>query len=116
MSVKTESGQEATLEWERVRCFEKEVALMFLSQVKEFKEAKVSSVTSKQMTNSKPLALNTVELMRTASSGTYFNNRFSIFLFNKCEILKDDNCMFQVSEWVLIMPCRLLNVYTLKDI
>lgn len=69
MSIKTEQGEEATLEWERVRCFEKEAAIMFLTQVREFKETKVASVVSKQMSNAKPLALNTVELMRVASSG-----------------------------------------------
>ncbi|KAF4532850.1 hypothetical protein B566_EDAN001453 [Ephemera danica] len=42
--VQTADGRETCLEWERVRCFEKEVAMMFL-------------------------ALNTVELMRVASSG-----------------------------------------------
>lgn len=69
MSIKTEAGEEATLEWERVRCFEKEVAVMFLSQVREFKEAKVVSVVTRQMSNAKPIALNTVELMRVTSSG-----------------------------------------------
>jgi len=67
--VKTESGEEATLEWDRVRCFEKEVAVMFLSQVKECKETKVVSVVSKEKSKPRPLALNTVELMRVASSG-----------------------------------------------
>lgn len=69
MTVKKESGEEATLDWERNRCFEKEVALMFLLQVKEFKETKVLSVVSKEQSKPRPLALNTVELMRVASSG-----------------------------------------------
>lgn len=67
--MKTETGEEATLEWDRVRCFEKEVAVMFLSQVKEVKETKVVSVVSKEKSKPRPLALNTVELMRVASSG-----------------------------------------------
>lgn len=71
MIVKTENGEEATLEWDRVRCFEKEVAVMFLSQVKECKETKVISVVSKEKSKPRPLALNTVELMRVASSGKF---------------------------------------------
>jgi len=57
------------LEWQRVRIFEKEVATIFYHMVKEQKEAIVESVTSKENFKSKPLALNTVELMRSASSG-----------------------------------------------
>lgn len=37
--VHTDDGREVTLDWDRVRCFEKEIATMFMLQVKEFKEA-----------------------------------------------------------------------------
>lgn len=60
---------ETKLEWSRVRIFEKEIAMIFLNKVKEAKQATVESVTSKENYRAKPLALNTVELMRAASSG-----------------------------------------------
>ncbi|PSN57539.1 DNA topoisomerase 3-beta-1 [Blattella germanica] len=62
--VQSSDGREVTLDWDRVRCFEKEVASMFLSQVKE-----VTSITSKEKVKQRPQALNTVELMRVGSSG-----------------------------------------------
>lgn len=37
--VKTIEGREVSLEWDRVRSFEKDIAQMFLMQTKEFKEA-----------------------------------------------------------------------------
>jgi hypothetical protein len=37
--VHTDDGREVTLDWDRVRSFEKEIATMFMLQVKEFKEA-----------------------------------------------------------------------------
>ncbi|XP_047004194.1 DNA topoisomerase 3-beta-1 [Schistocerca americana] len=67
--VKGADGREYTLDWERVRCFEREIANIFLSQVKEFKEALVTSITKKEKVKARPQALNTVELMRVASSG-----------------------------------------------
>lgn len=36
--VKTSEGREVSLEWDRVRCFEKEIAQMFLMLAKEYKE------------------------------------------------------------------------------
>ncbi|KAG5682408.1 hypothetical protein PVAND_011761 [Polypedilum vanderplanki] len=60
---------EQKLEWQRVRIFEKEIAMIFFNIVKDQKEAIVESVTSKENFRSRPLALNTVELMRSASSG-----------------------------------------------
>ena len=58
-----------TLEWDRVRCFDKEIAVMFHNQVKGASNAKVLSVTTKEKVKERPIALNTVELMRVASSG-----------------------------------------------
>jgi hypothetical protein len=37
--VHTNDGREVTLDWDRVRSFEKEIATMFMLQVKEFSEA-----------------------------------------------------------------------------
>jgi DNA topoisomerase-3 len=62
--------QRIALEWERVRCFDKEVANMFLQEVKaQAGAARVTSVTTKEKQKERPIALNTVELMRIASSG-----------------------------------------------
>lgn len=57
------------LEWQRVRIFEKEIAMIFFNMVKDHKEAYVEQVVEKDSYRSRPLALNTVELMRCASSG-----------------------------------------------
>ncbi|XP_026275086.1 DNA topoisomerase 3-beta-1 [Frankliniella occidentalis] len=67
--VKTAEGREVSLEWDRVRCFEREIAQMFLVQLKEFKETVCSKVSVKEKAKQRPQALNTVELMRVASSG-----------------------------------------------
>ena len=62
--------QRIALEWERVRCFDKEVANMFLQEVKaQAAAARVTAVTTKEKQKERPIALNTVELMRIASSG-----------------------------------------------
>ncbi|XP_022920150.1 DNA topoisomerase 3-beta-1 [Onthophagus taurus] len=67
--VKTKDGLEISLDWSRVRCFEKEVANMFLQRVKDCSQSQVTKITRKEKAKSRPLALNTVELMRVASSG-----------------------------------------------
>ncbi|XP_075223689.1 DNA topoisomerase 3-beta-1-like isoform X3 [Lycorma delicatula] len=69
MSVQTADGREVNLDWNRVRCFEKDISTMFLHRVREHTTAVVSSVVLKEKTKSRPIALNTVELMRVASSG-----------------------------------------------
>lgn len=57
------------LDWQRVRIFEKEIAMIFFNIVKDHKEAVVEQVAMKDNFKSRPLALNTVELMRCASAG-----------------------------------------------
>jgi len=57
------------IEWERGRCFDRDVAVMFLNLVKSESTAKIVSITKKEKQKEKPIALNTVELMRAASSG-----------------------------------------------
>ena len=63
-----ETERKLQIEWERVRSFDKDVALMFLSQIKAHSEAVVTSVAVKEKAKERPIALNTVELMRVASS------------------------------------------------
>ncbi|ESO91570.1 hypothetical protein LOTGIDRAFT_217319 [Lottia gigantea] len=63
------NGKSVKLDWERVRLFDKEIALMFLNMVKDSEEARVVNTTQKEKTKARPIALNTVELLRVASSG-----------------------------------------------
>uniref|UniRef100_A0A6Q2XS23 DNA topoisomerase n=1 Tax=Esox lucius TaxID=8010 RepID=A0A6Q2XS23_ESOLU len=57
-----------TLDWDRVRVFDREVGQMFVNITKTSKEAKVESVSKKEKAKQRPLALNTVEMLRVASS------------------------------------------------
>ncbi|XP_033112816.1 DNA topoisomerase 3-beta-1-like [Anneissia japonica] len=63
------SGRKLNLDWERVRLFDKEVAQLFLNMVKNTDTARVLSVSKKEKSKQRPLALNTVEMLRVASSG-----------------------------------------------
>uniref|UniRef100_A0A8C7Z3V8 DNA topoisomerase n=1 Tax=Oryzias sinensis TaxID=183150 RepID=A0A8C7Z3V8_9TELE len=57
-----------TLDWSRVRVFDREVGQMFVNLAKMSKEAKVEAVSQKEKTKQRPQALNTVEMLRVASS------------------------------------------------
>ncbi len=54
------SERTISLEWDRVRCFDKDVAQMFLGQIRGVKSAVVASVVSKEKVKERPIALNTV--------------------------------------------------------
>ncbi|XP_073954639.1 DNA topoisomerase 3-beta [Choristoneura fumiferana] len=69
VTASTSEGRELPLEWKRVRSFDKDIANMFLSGIKEIKEAQVIAVQAKEKVKARPTALNTVELMRVASAG-----------------------------------------------
>ncbi|ROT81135.1 putative DNA topoisomerase 3-beta-1 [Penaeus vannamei] len=69
VKVAVTEERQMNLDWERGRIFDKDVANFFLNLVKEQKRAKVVRVTMAEKTKPRPLALNTVELMRVASSG-----------------------------------------------
>ncbi|CAG0921960.1 unnamed protein product [Notodromas monacha] len=70
LSVKTKvSESELRLSWGRVRSFDKEVAQLFFNRVKVHSEAKIVKISSKEKSKSRPLALNTVEMLRSCSSG-----------------------------------------------
>ncbi|KAF0307218.1 DNA topoisomerase 3-beta-1 [Amphibalanus amphitrite] len=73
-----DGGQQIDFEWARVRCFDKEVASMFLNQIKDIKSTVVDSVVSKEKTKARPQALNTVELMRVASSGLNMSPHYAM--------------------------------------
>lgn len=63
------SGQTMNLEWDRARLFDKEVAVMFQKVVKSSRYATVIGVSKKEKAKQRPMALNTVEMLRIASSG-----------------------------------------------
>ncbi|KAM7300250.1 DNA topoisomerase 3-beta-1 [Ixodes scapularis] len=69
VQVKVSNEQTFTLDWERGRIFDREVAMVFLTQISNCKEALITDVTQKEKSKPRPVALNTVELMRIASSG-----------------------------------------------
>ena len=56
------------LEWERVRLFDKEIVNLFYNIVKTGKFATVLKVQEKEKSKQRPQALNTIELLRVASS------------------------------------------------
>ncbi|XP_073169832.1 DNA topoisomerase 3-beta-1 isoform X4 [Lepidochelys kempii] len=66
--VNHEKESSLTLEWDRVRVFDREIAQMFLNITKMAREAKVESVSKKEKAKQRPLALNTVEMLRVASA------------------------------------------------
>ncbi|KAJ8263716.1 hypothetical protein COCON_G00161730 [Conger conger] len=57
-----------TLDWDRVRVFDREVGQMFVNMTKTSREAVVESVSKKEKAKQRPQALNTVEMLRVASS------------------------------------------------
>lgn len=57
------------LDWERGRLFDREATQMFMGLVQEQKTATVLSMSRKEKTKQRPLALNTVEMLRVASAG-----------------------------------------------
>uniref|UniRef100_A0A8C1Z4P1 DNA topoisomerase n=1 Tax=Cyprinus carpio TaxID=7962 RepID=A0A8C1Z4P1_CYPCA len=70
IQAKVSSGKDSplTLDWDRVRVFDRDVGQMFVNMAKTAKEAKVDSVSMKEKAKQRPLALNTVEMLRVGSS------------------------------------------------
>lgn len=69
LQVTPPTGGSVKLDWSRVRLFDRDVAQMFLNMLKGVSTAKVISVTEKEKVKARPGALNTVEMLRVASSG-----------------------------------------------
>ena len=66
--MQTKSGM--TLDWDRGRVFDKDIAMAFHDRMRETTPAllKVTSVKEKEKAKQRPQALNTVELLRVASA------------------------------------------------
>lgn len=56
------------LDWDRVRLFDKEIAQIFMNDVKKATSARITGVQRKEKVKPRPIALNTVEMLRVASS------------------------------------------------
>jgi DNA topoisomerase-3 len=71
LQVKNDSASAQAIkgDWKRGRTFDKKIGLMFLDTMKKFSSAKVISVKEKMKAQVRPLPLNTVALLRAASSG-----------------------------------------------
>ncbi|KAL5006758.1 hypothetical protein ScPMuIL_015564 [Solemya velum] len=63
------NGKTVYLDWDRVRIFDKEVCQMFVNMIKSSDTARVMNIVQKEKSKSRPQALNTVEMLRMASSG-----------------------------------------------
>nr|XP_014337517.1 PREDICTED: DNA topoisomerase 3-beta-1 [Bos mutus] len=66
--VDVDKDRSLLLDWDRVRVFDREIAQMFLNMTKLEKEAQVEATSRKEKAKQRPLALNTVEMLRVASS------------------------------------------------
>uniref|UniRef100_A0A4W3H8Y5 DNA topoisomerase n=1 Tax=Callorhinchus milii TaxID=7868 RepID=A0A4W3H8Y5_CALMI len=66
--VSDSEGNSIILDWDRVRVFDREVAQMYLNMTKTARETKVECVSKKEKVKQRPQALNTVEMLRVASS------------------------------------------------
>ncbi|XP_036076915.1 DNA topoisomerase 3-beta-1 isoform X2 [Rousettus aegyptiacus] len=66
--VNIDKDRSLLLDWDRVRVFDREIAQMFLNMTKMEKEAQVEATSRKEKAKQRPLALNTVEMLRVASS------------------------------------------------
>ncbi|KAI4569052.1 hypothetical protein MJG53_014670 [Ovis ammon polii x Ovis aries] len=66
--VDVDKDRSLLLDWDRVRVFDREVAQMFLNMTRLEEEAQVEATSRKEKAKQRPLALNTVEMLRVASS------------------------------------------------
>ncbi|XP_057602423.1 DNA topoisomerase 3-beta-1 isoform X2 [Hippopotamus amphibius kiboko] len=66
--VDADKDRSLLLDWDRVRVFDREIAQMFLNMTRLEKEAQVEATSKKEKAKQRPLALNTVEMLRVASS------------------------------------------------
>ena len=73
VSVKLDDGKDVSLEWDRGRVFDKQVAEYFLHSLKDGKSAVVSDCKKKECIKKRPQGLNTVEMLRLASSRLGFS-------------------------------------------
>jgi DNA topoisomerase-3 len=66
--VSLQGGVRLDPEWDRGRVFDQDVATVFQSMVKDARNLRVTSVSVKEDRKPRPSGLNTVELLKVASS------------------------------------------------
>ncbi|XP_022705600.1 DNA topoisomerase 3-beta-1-like isoform X2 [Varroa jacobsoni] len=81
--VKLPNGSIVVPEWDRGRIFDQEVACLCLTMAKVSQHAKVLSVQNNDRSKQRPLALNTIELMRAASAGLGMGPHHAMLLAEK---------------------------------
>lgn len=69
VQIEHPGGKTVNLDWDRVRIFDKEVAQMFVNMIKSADSARVLKIVQEEKYKGKPIALNTVEMLKAASSG-----------------------------------------------
>ncbi|KAF6163367.1 hypothetical protein GIB67_009607 [Kingdonia uniflora] len=62
------SGYELQLEWDRKKLFDFDVAVMFQKMVEEYGTVEVTDISTEEECKSRPFGLNTVNLLKVASS------------------------------------------------
>ncbi|CAL0328031.1 unnamed protein product [Lupinus luteus] len=75
-----QSGYEIQLEWQRGKLFDMNVAMMFQKLVAQDGILKVTEVSEKQETKARPVGLNTVNLLKVASSALGFGPQMAMQL------------------------------------
>lgn len=75
-----QNGYELQLEWERDKLFDLDVATMFQKLIMEDGILEVTEITEKQESKSRPSGLNTVNLLKVASSGMGFGPQMAMQL------------------------------------
>ena len=65
----SESGKVFNVKWSRVHLFDKEIVYIFYNELRQSGVARVIDVSLSQKTKPRPNALNTVEMLRAASTG-----------------------------------------------
>ncbi|KAG4387589.1 hypothetical protein GLYMA_11G253100v4 [Glycine max] len=75
-----QNGYEIQLEWQRGKLFDINVAMMFQKLVSEDGLLEVTEISEKQETKSRPVGLNTVNLLKVASSALGFGPQMAMQL------------------------------------
>ncbi|KAG7995301.1 hypothetical protein I3843_01G102700 [Carya illinoinensis] len=75
-----QDGYELQLEWERNKLFDVDVTIMFQKLVMEDGILEVTEISEKQESKSRPSGLNTVNLLKVASSGLGFGPQMAMQL------------------------------------
>ncbi|XP_065913915.1 DNA topoisomerase 3-beta-1-like isoform X2 [Dysidea avara] len=72
-----------SVDWTRQRIFDREAALMFLGILQEHQQAMITDVSEKLRNKSPPVALNTVDMLRVASSQLHMGPQHVMHLAEK---------------------------------